>query len=91
MSSVSQHQDRFLAAYLRVNEQACGPPDGLGLETSGLWDSRQIGRSPVRAALCSTGGMFEALFTITTSKIGGVLCGFVGTWLYHLVFIGISD
>ena len=26
VSSLSQHLDSFLAAYLRVNEQACGPP-----------------------------------------------------------------
>ena len=28
VSSLSQHLDRFLAAYLRVNEEACGTPAG---------------------------------------------------------------
>ena len=28
VSSLSQHLDRFLAAYLRVNEEACGSPAG---------------------------------------------------------------
>ena len=28
VSALSQHLDKFLAGYLRVNEAACGPPEG---------------------------------------------------------------